>query len=487
LKNMKKGKAPGDDEILTEVLKLGGDVIITQLADLFTQCLREGRVPDNWCNAVIILLHKKGSITDLGNYRPISLLSNIYKLFTKVLTNRLTHTLDFNQPREQAGFRSGYSTTDHLHVVNQLIEKANEYQLPLCLAFIDYEKAFDSIEVPAVLQALIDQGIDDTYVNIIKDIYSKGTAIIQLHTESNKINIQRGVRQGDTMSPKLFNAALEAIIRKLDWEEKGININGERLSHLRFADDIVIFSENPDDLESMLQDLNSGSNQVGLKINMKKTKTMFNKFISKKQIHIQHTAIEEVEDYIYLGQLIKMDHRQYDEVRRRVRSGWGAFGKLNEVMQSNMPLCLKRKVFNQCVLPAMTYGSETWSMTQKMEQRLRVTQHSMERSMLGITKRDRKTNEWIRSMTQVDDIIQTVKQKKWSWAGHLARTSDGRWTKLITEWIPRNGSRHPGRQKTRWRDEITKFLDVTWMRKAQDRSVWCHIGEAFTLQWVDHG
>ncbi len=197
----------------------------------------------------------------------------------------------------------------------------------------------------------------------------------------------------------------------------------------------------------MLQDLNNGSNQVGLKINMKKTKTMFNKFITKKQISIQQTEIEEVEEYVYLGQLVRIDHNQYDELRRRIRSGWSAFGKLSEVMQSNMPLCLKRKVFNQCVLPAMTYGSETWSMTQRMEQKLKVAQHCMERSMLRITKRDRKTNEWIRSMTRVTDIIQTVKQKKWSWAGHLARSSDGRWTKLITEWTPRNGSRRPGRQK----------------------------------------
>ena len=114
---MKKGKAPGEDEILTDVLKEGGEVVISKLADLFTQCIREGKIPDNWSNAIIILLHKKGNITDLGNYRPISLLSNVYKLFTKI-----TAALDFNQPREQAGFRSGFSTTDHLHVVNQITE-----------------------------------------------------------------------------------------------------------------------------------------------------------------------------------------------------------------------------------------------------------------------------------------------------------------------------------------------------------------------------
>ena len=93
-----------------------------------------------------------------------------------------------------------------------------------------------------------------------------------------------------------------------------------------------------------------------------------------------------------------MDHELMDEVKRRTRAGWSAFGNLNDIMRStcNMPICLKRKVFNQCVLPAMMYGSETWAVTKNMEQKLKSTQHSMERTMLGISKRDRKTLQWIR-------------------------------------------------------------------------------------------
>ena len=70
-------------------------------------------------------------------------------------------------------------------------------------------------------------------------------------------------------------------------------------------------------------------------------------------------------------------------------------------------------VFNQCVLPAMMYGSETWAVTKKMEQKLKTTQHSMERTMLGISKRDRKTLQWIRNQTKVADIMQSIRRKKW--------------------------------------------------------------------------
>ena len=71
-----------------------------------------------------------------------------------VVTTRLEKKLDENQPREQAGFRSKYSTTDHIHAINQLKEKCREYNIPLCVAFVDYEKAFDSVQTHAILTSL---------------------------------------------------------------------------------------------------------------------------------------------------------------------------------------------------------------------------------------------------------------------------------------------------------------------------------------------
>jgi len=99
----------------------------------------------------MMIIFKKRNKKYLNNYRSIYLLSNIYKVLTKVLKKRLEKILDDNQPREQEGFRSGYSTTDHIHVVNQLKEKCREYNIPLCIAFVDYEKAFDAVQTLPVL------------------------------------------------------------------------------------------------------------------------------------------------------------------------------------------------------------------------------------------------------------------------------------------------------------------------------------------------
>ncbi|CAF4674817.1 unnamed protein product, partial [Rotaria socialis] len=184
----------------------------------------------------------KGDREDLKNYRPIALLPTIYKLFTKVLVNRMTRQLDEQQPREQAGFRSGFSTIDHLHVINQILERTRECKIPLCMVFVDYEKAFDSIEINAVINALVRQNIPKKYIRTLLNIDTDCSTSIRLFNNNIAIPINRGVRQGDTISPKLFTAALEDVFRTLSWENRGIMVDGELLTHLRFADDIVLFA-----------------------------------------------------------------------------------------------------------------------------------------------------------------------------------------------------------------------------------------------------
>ena len=155
---------------------------------------------------------------------------------------KLEKTLDKNQPREQAGSR--YSTTDHIHVVNQLKEQCREYNIPFCIAFVDYEKTFDSVQTQAVLTSLQEQGTEDVYM----EIYINSSMSVHLHQKSN---IRRGVGQRDTISPKLFTAALESIFRRLTWDTRGLKIDGKYLSHLRFADDILICANTPHELKQM--------------------------------------------------------------------------------------------------------------------------------------------------------------------------------------------------------------------------------------------
>jgi len=137
-----------------------------------------------------------------------------------------------------------------------------------------------------------------------------------------------------------------------------------------------------------------------------------------------------------------------------------------------MPMCLKRRIIDTVIMPAMTYGAETWSLTNNQKQKLAVAQRSMERAMLNITWRDKIRNEVIRSTTKVKDIIEKAEQTKGQWAGHLARMKNNKWAKRTTEWWPRERSRARGRPKRRWRDKIEEKAGSAWMRRAQDRNAW---------------
>ena len=163
-----------------------------------------------------------------------------------------------------------HSTTDHLQALNQIIEKSNEYNLPLCIGFIEYEKAFDTIEHFAIFEALRKTNVNETYVNILENMYNQATARVHLDKlVFTEFPIHRGVRQGDPLSPKLFTAVMEEVFKKADISE-GVHVDGENLTNLRFAYDVALFNE------TTKQIVNSESLKVGLKIHEGKTKYMTN-------------------------------------------------------------------------------------------------------------------------------------------------------------------------------------------------------------------
>ena len=137
-------------------------------------------------------------------------------------------------------------------VVKPLKEKSRKYNISFCIAFVDLEKAFDTMQTQAILILLQDQGIEDMYMELLDKIYTNSSMTVRLYKESNKINIRRGVRQGDNISPKLFTAALDSKFRRLTWGTRGLKIDGEYLRHLCLADDILICANAPDVLQHML-------------------------------------------------------------------------------------------------------------------------------------------------------------------------------------------------------------------------------------------
>ncbi|XGW34232.1 hypothetical protein V3C99_018227, partial [Haemonchus contortus] len=147
---------------------------------------------------------------------------------------------------------------------------SREYKMPLCLTFIDLKKAFDTVETEAVIEALGNQGVPTQYIRMLRELYDNFTTRISPFYKEVIVNVKRGVRQGDTISPKLFSAALENIMRHLEWEDLGVKVDGRYLHHLRFADDIVLITPNIEQTERMLAEFDNACGKIGLRLNLTK-------------------------------------------------------------------------------------------------------------------------------------------------------------------------------------------------------------------------
>ena len=125
------------------------------------------------------------------------------------------------------------------------------------------------------------------------------------------------------------------------------------------------------------------------------------------------------------------DKNQDKEVQRRITAGWTSFAKRRDIFKGNIGICSKRKAYNSCIFPAMTYGAETRTFTTHAKNKLAAAQTKTERNMLNITYRDRKTNICVREKKKVTDKMEQVRRRKWTWAGHVSGTRDN-WSTLET-------------------------------------------------------
>ncbi|EYC05856.1 hypothetical protein Y032_0080g1402 [Ancylostoma ceylanicum] len=389
--------------------------------------------------------------------------------------------------------------------------------MPLCLTFIDLKKAFDTVETEAVLEALGNQGVPTQYIRIFRELYSNFTTRISPFYDDITIDVRRGVRQGDTVSPKLFTATLEDVMRRLEWDNMGVRVDGRLLHHLRFADDIVLITPNISQAERMLADFNDACGKIGTQLNLTKTMFMRNGRVPDAPFSLNGTNISECSSYVYLGREVNMMNDLAPELGRRKRAAWGAYKSIEDVVKKtkNIRLQLGRRkraawgayksiedvvkktkntrlrahLSNTTVLPALTYASETWALRKQDENAVSVIERSIERVMLGLTRltqvRAGIRSSTLRQQSKIRDAAVYAKLSKIRWAGHVMRQKDHRWTRAVSDWTPRNVKRTTGRPPTRWSDFFTKSFkerydalrvsrtDRThWTTLARERDKW---------------
>lgn len=204
---LKSNCAAGDDGITSDILKLIKNYVVAPLTFIFNMCLKMGVFPDSLKRSIVRPIFKGGDRSRVTNYRPISILTSLSKLFEKIINKRLTNYLEkFNLlSNQQFGFRSGKSTEDALNNFTEHLVKTIDNKKKCLTIFLDLAKAFDTVSIPTLVNKLHQLGIRGLQLKLLQDYLSRRTQIVKIgNYTSDSLPVTHGVPQGSILGPTMF-------------------------------------------------------------------------------------------------------------------------------------------------------------------------------------------------------------------------------------------------------------------------------------------
>lgn len=349
------------------------------LAQLFDWCFQHGTAPDDWGLALLTMIHKGGTTTDWGNYRPIAVVQVISKMYAMLLSNRLHGWAesqgDVVRKPSQAGFRPVYNTTFNTFTLNHFINKAKANKRPLYSCFVDLEKAYDSTPRDKLWNRLHHLGIRGRMLFAIAALYTNVKYQVKFTNGlSEQFCGDTGVRQGCPLSPFLFGVFVEMLHERIHTEHpnEGPTFDYSDPVHvplLLFADDIALLSYSPHGLQRLLHCLAEFCDENHLTVSMRKTKVVvFHKSLCRArlgQYTVQGRLVAVEDEYKYLGLMFgtgrvllstKLERAAACKGNAALSTLYRLFHSLH--IQSNP--YLKMKLFKAVVQPNLMYACEIW-------------------------------------------------------------------------------------------------------------------------------
>ena len=459
LKHMKNGKCADSEGVVVEMIKHGSDLLHQTILSMFNEMLRTGVFDNSWSETVFRMLPKSGDLTKPGNWRPIAKLKILYKIFSRIIYQRLQPVLVRHQPWDQMGYMPGRGTDDAFFVAECLFSKTSEWNLPVWIASLDLRKAFDRIEFQHLFEALRVQGIPECYIALLAALYSDQTGSVN---GSRSFKIMRGVKQGDVLSAILFSAGLEHAMGhwKTRLVDEGFLVKHghERLTNIRYADDIIIYAKSQNELMHMLVILAEELARIGLNMNIDKTKilsTATNRqgensadYIDIGSDLVEVLAVDECHKYLGRKLCLSQTLRAHADVGNRLGLAWAKFRANQHILcNKHVPVKLRLKFFNSTISPTALFGSSSLSIGTELRGLYGRTERKMMRSIVGWVRLNDES--WETTMSRMKRRVEAASQQfpvpsweeqvslqQWKLAWRIGNMNADAWPLILAEWDP---------------------------------------------------
>ena len=428
-------------------------------------------------------MHKKGDKYDPDNYRAIAVGSCIGKLFSSILLDRIiifkrSHSPD---PTNQLGFTKGAQTLDHIFTIKTIVDKCKKQKKKVFCTFVDLRKAFDSVCRPALLYKLSClTGLKGKVFKVVADMYSNSTCQLKMDGKlSGKINVEKGTEQGHTLSPELFKTFMQDLSKLLDIGNCPTLQNIE-ISHLLWADDLVLIALDKDTLQRQMTILNDYCTKWGLQINFQKTNTVvFNDrshsktYYSQQPVKVGEHTIKMVEEYTYLGIVLHRNGSFTTAVEALRKKGLRAmYGMRKYISKNDLSFKALVNLFDFLIKPVLSYGSPIWTPFMPITTKILKLSHSINNDT--ISEIDQKSLVSLTKQFAQNPIERIhLKHLKWSNASHKKTSNIATWgdtgrVPLVLDHI-KQSIKYMNRLETLENHQITKLafleqkeLDLPW-------------------------
>jgi endonuclease/exonuclease/phosphatase family metal-dependent hydrolase len=380
IQKLKNYKAAGHDRVPAELLKRGGSSMLNMLTDLFNMVWDNELVPKGWRQGNVTSIFKAGDRTDCNNYRPITVLPVIDKLFASVLTKRLDAAVALHD--HQFAFRANRSTTDPLYIMDNISKQRKHAGLRTHKFFLDMRKAYDRVWHAGLFCKLHKKGVTGKLWRIIHRLYdcSASTPIIDGQT-TEPYAILQGVAQGCPMSPVLFDIFIDDLLDELHaMRADGVAITTalDRLVSVSFADDLTASAATRAGLQRIINVIKRHSEKWLWDANVLKSMIMienptgqpgdattanFDPDNQAPDVYMWgHLELPHVTSTKSLGLIVTDDCTWTKQCAHAAKRGHAAVHAMQHVLKNRrLHLATRLACININIKPCMTYGMEVWA------------------------------------------------------------------------------------------------------------------------------